>query len=248
MSLQLTFNSYALPSVQAFDVSSDSRVMESIVPRQDGAYSDPLPSLTSKLISIKGIVSKTTAAALETELASMITALSAGLKPLYLYDTKYINCIKKSFRYSYILGTVGKAATYDIQFIATTPFWYGATQQGTEAVTLSTNPQTISITPSGNANSKPVITMTPSGSMTVFTVYNPNNAIRRSMTYTGTVAAATQLILDSDLLTATNSGANCLSTVAGDFIELAGGSANEIQISGTSTAGSIIISYYDTWY
>ena len=122
----MMFGSYKFERPEGFQISGDSRVAETQIPRRHGSIIVSPIVLNSRTISIKETLVADNPAGLQTKYDALRTALEAGQDKLYLYDNRYINCVKTSFGTDYERGTNATVAHCTIQFLATDPFVYGS--------------------------------------------------------------------------------------------------------------------------
>jgi hypothetical protein len=186
-----------------------------------------------------------------TAIDTITAKLNSGVKKLTINSDRYLWAAKKNFDAQFARGFSGRVATYNIQFVCADPYWYSTTTTTQDETIAGDATYTYALSV-GNALVYPVITITPSGSMTEFQVTNNNTNVNRFVRYTGTVGAGVALIIDCAERTVTvGTNTNGLNNMTGDFIWLMPNANNALAVSGTGIntgANGFTVVYTERWY
>jgi phage-related protein len=131
-----------------------------------------------------------------------------------------------------------------VSFVGEIPFWI-ANSPTTSTVSLSTSPQSFSITTSGDAPAPFKVTFTPNSGTNAGSFYLYTFVHSQFIQYTAVVSDTNNLVIDTGEMTVTNSGSDDLKNISGDFYKLQVG-ANSMMYKGSP--GSVEISWQDRWY
>jgi len=246
MSTPITFNGYELPLVEDWAEEQSTRLATSNILRLDGDLIDARSPLEPRIISVSGKLMADTEAELRTLINTVAHNLNYGRCELQLDADRFIYATKSDFRHRYVRGKAALMKEYEIVFHCDDPYFYALT--ATEQVaTLVGGGETVTVTPTGQENTPCMLALTPSGSCTLVKYSNINALSQIWMQFDGTLGAGNTLLISGIDKTGTNNGANCLGSLTGDFIDLIGGQANPIAITGTGYAGSLTITYRNRW-
>lgn len=250
-SLDPKFGSVSLTGLQDWEESCDSRVVETVITRRDGAIIDDYPVLEPKTIKVSGIITGSGYEALRTTINTFEQNLNLlGRQALYLLDDRYIYAVKKTLNKSYHRS--GLKCGYDLTFVCEDPFWLSTslTTVSSIAITGGGSTDAVSITPSGNAPAPVKFTLVASADIGSVMFYNSYSLIDRFLKFysaTEKVLTGNRLVLDTSDKSATNAGANALSNITGDFFTLYPGVANSVQVT-ADAAGTLSYEYRARWY
>ena len=245
MTIEIQFNNYDLPLVEAWSEDHDTRLASVVIARRNGALIDAVSCLEPRIISVKGYIFQTTAALLTAELDLLTQNLNIG-RSVLVFQNRWIWATKQSFKITYIKGCKGQGLEYAITFYCDDPYWYEILET-TVTATLSGSSQVVTITTNGTSDCYGTFTIIPSGSMTQLRMLNGHASVQQWLQFDGTVGAGNALVLTMELQTALNNGANCLPNMTGDFFVMKGGAANPIVFSGTGIAGALSVVYRSRW-
>lgn len=168
------------------------------------------------------------------------------LKNLYLFDDRYLVGVIQRIDPKFIAAL--SAMEFNIDFTCGNPF-YKYVQMKRTADTMASSPNIFTVTTSGNAFTRPIIKVT-AGSSNITTLIVTNLTTDQSWSYSGTILSGESLILDTDLLTLENDGANAFSSFSGEpqMILLPGDNLFSVTFTGGSTNSVIRVDYFDRWY
>jgi hypothetical protein len=224
------------------------------VSRREGARI-PNVILDERSLRIKGKVIGSTPDAARTTWDTFLNRLNHNRlnpasehisKNLYLFEDRFLIGMLQKITPDFE-GALG-VINFDIDFVCANPF-YHSTQKKRKTTTMSSSPQTFTVTPVGNAFTRPTIKVTAGGAnITLVTVKNLTTS--QSWSYSGTIASGESLILDTDELTLENDGANAFSAFSGEsqLILMPVDNLFTVTFTGGSTNSVIRVDYYDRWF
>lgn len=253
MSYALSFNSYSFPA--GFHVSveeMESAVPAAKLPRRHGARI-PLGYLGAKKFKIRGafvddLISNTGGLTVRQSLDALKAALMSGPAD-FATDTDrfWPNCQKVAYSDSYDPTMFNRFASVEFDLVAPDPISFEvATQNASRSLTMTG--QTLSITPGGNAQAMPQISVTAGATGTLAaTIMNAANGDMCSLS--GAVTMGDVLILDSLLEQVTRSGSDITSFFDGMWIRLEPGIANVLTVAWTlGSLSNIAVAWQNRWY
>jgi hypothetical protein len=167
-------------------------------------------------------------------------------KNLYLFEDRFLTGVIQKITPDFE-GALG-VVNFDVDFVCANPF-YNYLQKKRKTTTMALSPQTFTVTPTGNAFTRPTIKVTAGGAnITLVTVKNLTTS--QSWSYSGTITAGESLVLDTEELTLENDGANAFSSFSGEpqMILTPGDNLFVVTFTGGSTDSVIRVDYYDRWY
>lgn len=223
------------------NVDNPNRMSNYTIPRKDGDFIDD-DKLEPIRIALKGDLIGTDAPTVRTNLDALIEKFTQGEKELYLFDDRKIKVRKRSFKYFYERPIV--MAKFNIDFIAGVPFWVSVSKYRNKQV-ISASPTTYSITPGGNAYSKPKITIDADQGVDVTSVVLENLTSGEKLSYSATISSGNSLVIDCDKFTVENNSVDDIGNFSGDFLKLLG-RENKIKYTGANC--TIKVEYSDRWY
>ena len=224
------------------------------IARREGARI-PNAILDERSLRIKGKVIGTTALTARTTWDALMTSLNSNLlnpaseaktKDLYLFEDRLLQGIIQKITPDFEAAL--SVINFDLDFVCGNPF-YRSAQKTRVATTMAASPQTFTVTPVGNAFTRPVIRITAGGAnITVVTVKNLTSD--QSWSYTGTLTAGNILVFDGEELTLDNNGVNALSGFSGEpqMFLVPGANLFSVTFTGGSTDSVIRVDYYDRWF
>jgi len=243
----ISFGDYSFPN-QTFEIAEfplENKIQENDIPRRHGSVIQA-PYLGSRKIRIKGTLHSSSSTTTQTQLMAMQAALLAGEKALQYRSDRYINCRLKNLKPSYPQGLDMAVIAIDISLIAGVPFFYSAgasysdTQTPSAGVTIS-----FGIGNGGNVFSEPIFSICATGGTISDNIWLKNVTNSKILQFRGTVPNGATIVIDTDLLTVLNNGADGLSNFEGDFITLEAGT-NTMQFVGA--ACRVKTEYKYRWY
>ena len=123
----MRFGTWSFEKPEGFSISGDSRVVETEIPRRHGSLIVSPIVLKSRNINIRETLIANSPEELRIKYDNLRNVLESGEQKLWLYNDRYINCVKNSFATDYIRGTQAKSAICSMDFVATDPFIYDGT-------------------------------------------------------------------------------------------------------------------------
>lgn len=217
-----------------------------------GGSKIPNVVLASKKIKIDGMIIGTTPTLARTSqdtLNQVINSLMTKsnnekeLRDLYLYDDRKIKVHLVDNKPENKVAL--RVFDFSLSFVAPEPYFI-STNYIRVKQTISATPTTFTVTPSGNAFTRPIIKITNSSSnITSLTFENLTNG--QTFSYVGSLSTGNSLIVDTDAFTVQNNGTDDIANFTGDLdtILLPGG--NQIRITGL-VSGTVRVDYLDRWY
>jgi len=134
----------------------------------------------------------------------------------------------------------------DVTFLCPDPLAYDTVESvATYAITAS--PQTLYIGVGGSAHVRPTYTLTTATSLSSRTITVASGATNQSLTWTGSIAANTPLIINTSRWHVTYGGNPSMATVGGAFPQLAPGAANPITVTNFGTTGQLVVTYRNAY-
>jgi phage-related protein len=245
MAVQLTFGSYAFgSSVERYAVTQKPRTKQIVVPRRDGVRMD-IPPLGPLEIRLSGRLIDTTQAGLRSQFDSLKAALLKKRDRLTLFDDRFVDALLVSYGDDFVPGAGMLAARYDLTFVGELPFLQSVTLNS-NSQTVSVSPTTWNVTAAGNTRTRPVIRITnTSGGSIVNNIKVENLTLGKALVFTGALAAGRTLVLDMQARTITNDNVEDLTNWQGEFWELAVG-ANSLKYTG-GVSVTIVTEWRDRW-
>lgn len=198
----------------------------------------------SRTVEVDVDIVGTTAAQYITAKNALLAAAYRQDQKLYIDDTRYINVASlKKFTEEFYDGRYLEWATITLAFLATDPFLYSDTVTTVET-TITTSPQTISVTNSGGVDVPPIITVTPSAANPSMTIVNDTDD-DMTLSYTdASFLPGNVLVIDNEEGTVERDGTSTLNNYAGDWLRLVPG-ANSIIYTGA--LGTVTFVYTERW-
>lgn len=245
----VTFNEIELAGAEGFDISNDSRIVESISPRKSGSSVNTVPSIEARLASVSGTIVSSSDNAMRTALDNMVKNLNVGCAKLRLHSDRFINAVKRDFKYNYIKGTGGCGVNYTIQFLCYDPYFY-STDPVTDdfgAVDIDTGDH-FHITPTGVCDTWPKFSILVSGtSVTEINITNSANGKTTTLTFSGGFVAGKTVIVDMAEKSVTYDGNDYMYTLTGAMFPLLPGISNTVTIAGHGGDIACTVEYYNRW-
>ena len=190
-------------------------------------------------------------AAFYTAIDSLNAILDITLGPKQLIfdynSSRYLNAIAASnFDAKKLSLTAAKA---QITFQCVDPFWY-AVAETTDTIDVVSSPQTLSLTPSGNADSEPVFTILPGvlPAESDITIYNITSNTKLTWATPGETTVNDEIIIDCASWLVKLNGVVSMATLdhGSVFPVLIPGVLNYIRITGLSDA-ELTYAYSARW-
>jgi phage-related protein len=228
------------PYAESYDFSRKYRNSKFVVARRSGIL---VPSVDygEKTLTIKGKVAGTTQATARTNWDSFLQYINDGEKDIYLYDDRFVKGYLVNESHNYIAAL--RIIDFNLQFLIQSPFNYYNQKLRTSQV-ISSSPTTFAVTNNGNVFSKPVLNFT-AGSVPISSLLFQNITTGETLTFSGTVAAYTTLVIDCELFTVMNNSVDSIANFNGDFMKLNPG-ANNMKFTGTTLA-TVKVDNWDRW-
>lgn len=220
------------------------------VPRRDGTKV-PNIRIESKTLQAKGMVTGATPTAKRTNFDTVMKVLNsfrtkpngdAELKNLYFYDDRYYKCFVESADPDE--RAAARIADVNMRFNIPEPFlWAVNKTRKNQALSGTTS---FTVTNNGSAPSYPIITVTNSSS-NITSVIIENLTTGQKISYSGTLATATDLVINTEELTVENNGSGDLGNVTNEIGIILWPGDNEFKVTGV-VSGDIDVDWYDKWY
>jgi phage-related protein len=243
--LGFKFGSYSFSGTGAliydYEIKGGSRINQQVIPLRDGAQINE--ALISPVqVTLKGTLNGSSPANLRDKKDLMFKYLLIGTQNLYIWDDRYINAQVQSLNYDY------KAAMsympFQVTFIAGTPFWV-AVSTTTNQQTISANPTSYSITTSGSAYARPIVTFIANQGGTIANFSFENSSTDESFSYIGSVALNGTLEIDCENFVVEKNNSDDIANFNGDFLRLING-ANAMTYSGGNC--TLLVTWYNRYY
>lgn len=217
MALQLKFGDLVLEGVVDWGDSLPSKVEIEEFPRRHGGIVADIAFNAPRIVTLSGEIVKNTAAELKTALDDLGQRLSElGRDKLRLYDddNRFLYAIKKNYsKGRNALRAPALASKFDIEFFCDDPFWYSTIEQASAQQSPVASPHTFAVTNSGGAETPPRIEIKANGASAT-AVKVTNVTIGLFTQFTGTVLDGNLLVIDMDLLSVKNGGADGRNSLA----------------------------------
>jgi hypothetical protein len=208
----------------------------------------------SQSISLEGLVVGSTITTARTTYDTIVKDInSTRIKPngdtepkdLYLYDDRLLKVHINSF--SSKPEQTFKNISFTMRCTAPDPT-YQYIQMLRSATTIDSSPKTATVTTNGSTNTRCIITAT-AGSADITALTIENFTTDQIFTYSGTITSGNSLIIDTDLLTVENNGADDVANVSNEIglLLVPGDNEFEYTITGGSTDSTVKIDWYDRW-
>ena len=228
-------------TVEQWEDSAPKRINIMAVPKRHGGLVQEVPVSDARRISISGKIQEQDAITCRTTLDNFSTAFGRFNKKLRMWSDKFVYAYPLGFNYKFVDGTAAASAVYTVDFVCADPFYY-YDSTGSDSHTLNSSDTSVggglykeafTINNTGTVFAYPVITITATNTLTTVTVRNLTTG--RNFTYTGTVSAGKQLVIDCGYFTVTNDGNDDLTNWNGSFLWFNPGN-NSMEIEGSVTA------------
>lgn len=194
-------------------------------------------------LSLSGVISASSAAALRSKEDDLAGAIEAGRSQLKVHDDRYIMATVEAFLWDFAKVPGLRAAEFSLDLLADEGTWLST---ALNSVSITTN-NSDTATNAGNTSSPPTITITaPGGGLTAAILTNATT--EKTLTWSGSIAAGADLSVDMDEMTISEAGVESAAGFATGsvFWDLAAGS-NTVTISSTPTGASALIEWRDRW-
>jgi len=112
---------------------------------------------------------------------------------------------------------------------------------------VTATPTTVFAAVGGSAFIRPVYTLTSSVALSLRTITFANNTTGQAITWTGALGANTPLVIDSALWLVQVGGTPSMATVAGQFPQMAPGTANQLRVTNFGTSGTLAVSFREAY-
>jgi len=224
---------------------------EFAVARRPGAKI-PNMFLDSKSIKLEGTVLSSTVAGTRTNLDTLKKSLNSERYlpngdrlplDLSLFDDRFYRGLPHGFTEENIAAL--RLIKFAYEFSLSDPFAYYI-QMLRSKTTISANPTTISVTVNGNALTRPIFRIT-NNSSNITSLQIDNLTTNQSLTYTGSLATSSTLVVDTNDLSIKKDGVSDISNLTGEFDIIMVPGINEIKITGL-VSGIAKIDWFDRWY
>jgi|TARA_R100001530_G_scaffold133072_1_gene106055 hypothetical protein len=252
MAISITFGGVTITGAQTWSQSLENRVEAVTIPRADGELINSSPKRNARIVTIAGIITAATNTLARTALNTLEAAIENNRQNLTLFDDRYLNAVKRSFRPSYPIGFQARVIPYTLDFFCDDPYFYSTSDDSSSnAVSVVAAGDTITVTTTaGNAPTPPILTYTPSGALTICRIQNSNTAVNKYIQWyrpIPTLASGSLLVINMKTKTVTVSGVNGLSDTLGDFWDYAPDDDNQLLIT-VDAAGTLDTEWTDRWY
>lgn len=251
--VQINIGSFSLSSTNNIAISDiTSQVTKSIRATDLAKFAGaiiPIAKRKSLTLRVKGTIIGTNYDALRTSFDSLKAALELDTAEYKFTtdDDRFIRVQYSSFSHAHV--RIRTFISFQIEFIASYPFWLAETASSDSRVPTST--VAYNITNNGNAPARLKVTITNgSGGSVVNNIKFENVTTGASFNYRGTVLNTKAIVVnnfhDTTDLVVTNDGVDDIKNHEGDFLTLAPG-VNSMKFTGASTQ-TVLLNWRDTYY
>lgn len=232
-------------SATAAGGSEGTRLGTQMVPRRSGSVVQAAPPSQPTLLTLRGILTATTALALRTAHRAQKAAFKAGRQQLKQWDDCYTMASLEDYDFDW--GQGYRILEWMATFHCDDPFWISTTEDvTTDSAGTPWNPI---INPGGDAPSPLVILVTaPAGGLTDFSAVN--NTTVKTFTWSGNLSAGQALEIDMENYTVTENGVADLTGIdrtVSSFWNLASGN-NDIDFTSTPSGAVVEVTSRARWY
>ena len=244
MSLDIKLGSYQFGNyVDTFEISQDSRVEQTDIPRRHGSMSD-VGYRSGISIRIGGLIYCDSYLDTRTAFNLLKNAFQLGKAVLTVFSDRQILVQKTSFQSSYEEQDL-RRIRWDAELMSD-DFGFIDVDPTVTTISASASPQTDIHAQAGNLDTNHIIRITANTDAIAGGLRIDNLTTGKYFIYNAAIAAGHWVAIDTDLLTVVNdAGANMLANFSGDFFTLAPGN-NSIKWTGT-VSGAVKPTYRLTY-
>lgn len=248
MAIQIALGTYVFGyEISEFEIENASRVEQVAIPRRDGLKSDTAYN-AGLSIRLAGLISETTDTIARATLNSLKNAFNQGKVNLTIYDDRYVQVQKNSFRSRYPQQDM-RAIEWEAELLAD-DFGFLSVALEETTIALASSPLTTAITNAGNLATKPVLRISAVGGTISSGARIDNLTTGEFIIYNSSIASGKYVDIDCDALTVIDSdGNNKFTSFQGNFFKLSGG-ANSIKWTGSTGSHTLRLQFrdkYDGW-
>lgn len=225
-------------------LEADIRTKQTARSNQHGKIETGDGKIDGRVLELTIFVDEVSAAAYHAAVDAIKAKLYRNDQQLYVSLTnRYINLARlDKIKDEMEVGFAFRRAFIVASFRCNDPFWYSTTE-ATQAATMSTNPQSITVNNTGNVDTPAVISVTAATAVPTLKIKNLTDG--REMTYSDpNLTGGAVVVFDSAAGTVKRDETNTINNFGGTFMQLQPGS-NQLTVE--SAACSIAINHTPRW-